>query len=308
MSLNVLKAGTQTSIQDLGRPGFAHLGISTSGAADAYSFQIGNKLVGNDPNDAALEITLSGGKYEFDVDAIIAITGSEFDATIDDEPVSNWAAFKVKKDQCVQINSSSNGARCYLCVQGGINVPALLGSRSTHLITGLGGFAGRALQKGDVLDFGQKNETKITRINNVEKIQKHLNRDKIRVTKGLEGDWFDDDAWHDFLNKQYTVSQSFSRMGIRLEVGAIIQSSKGNEIVTQGIPLGAVQVPGNGKPIISFVEHQTTGGYPRIVNVINADLCKVGQLKPGDTFQFELVTLEAAEQLFAEQLNFIHNL
>ena len=307
MSITVIKAGTQTTVQDLGRPGFAHLGISASGAADAFSFRIGNQLVGNDPNTAALEITLTGGEYELGSNAVIAITGSEFDASIDDQPITNWNGYKIQKGQCLRINSSRDGARCYVCVQGGFDILPLLACRSTHLMTGLGGFEGRTLRKGDVLELAHASESQCANMNNVEGILKQLNRNTIRVTKGLEGDWFTDDAWDSFLNNQFSVSQTFNRMGIRL-VGNSIESSAGHEIVTQGVPLGAVQVPGNGQPIISFVEHQTTGGYPRIANVISADLCKVGQLKPGDRFQFALVSMAEAEQLYAEQMNIIHNL
>ena len=308
MSIHVLKQGLQTTVQDFGRPGYAHLGISTSGAADAFSYQIGNKLVGNDPHDAALEITLSGGEYEFTSDACIALTGSEFNASVDDEQVSIWTRKNINKEQLLKIRSSQDGARCYLCVRGGIDVPILLNSRSTHLMTGLGGYEGRALRKGNVLDTYQSgdNNNRVELIN-VNEILKHLDRKIIRVIKTMEGDWFNEDVWDLFLNENFTVSQSFSRMGIRLE-GNHIQSSQGNEILTQGVPLGAIQVPGSGNPIISFVEHQTTGGYPCIANVISADLCRVGQLKPGDTFQFELVNFEAAEQLYNEQMKFIHNL
>ena len=307
MSITVLKAGTQTTVQDSGRPGFAHLGISASGAADAFSFRIGNRLVGNDPNTAALEITLTGGEYGLGSNAIIAITGSAFDVSIDDQPVTNWNGYKIQKGQCLRINSSHDGARCYVCVQGGFDVPPLLSSRSTHLMTGLGGFGGRTLRKGDVLELGHASELQCAKMNNVNEIQRQLNCDTIRVTKGLEEDWFNDDSWDSFLNNQFSVSQAFSRMGIRME-GTSIESSSGHEILTQGVPLGAVQVPGNGQPIISFVEHQTTGGFPRIANVISADLCKVGQLKPGDRFKFALVFMAEAEQLYLEQINFFHNL
>jgi allophanate hydrolase subunit 2 len=174
-------------------------------------------------------------------------------------------------------------------------------------MTGLGGFGGRTLRKGDVLELGHASELQCAKMNNVNEIQRQLNCDTIRVTKGLEEDWFNDDSWDSFLNNQFSVSQAFSRMGIRME-GTSIESSSGHEILTQGVPLGAVQVPGNGQPIISFVEHQTTGGYPRIANVISADLCKVGQLKPGDRFQFALVSMAEAEQLYLKQMDFFHNL
>lgn len=307
MSIHVIKQGMQTTVQDLGRLNYAHLGISATGAADSFSLQIGNKLVGNNSGDAALEFTLTGGEIEFTSDSCIAITGSEFDSTIDSRSVPSWTGINIKNGQVLIIKNTLGGARCYVSVSGGIDVPEFLNSRSTHLMTGLGGFKGRALQKGDVINTGDPEIRRIKKLQNIAEVETFLNRKTVRITQGLEGDCFSDDTWEEFLNEEFTVAQSFSRMGLRLE-GEIIQSSIGHEIRTQGIPLGAIQVPGNGQPIISFVEHQTTGGYPRMANVITADLCKVGQLKPGDTFQFELVTLKEAGQLYTEQLNFIHNL
>jgi allophanate hydrolase len=171
-------------------------------------------------------------------------------------------------------------------------------------MSGLGGLNGRAVQKGDELKIGT-----FEKISQPLIIKQSLdtNYNIIRITSGLQYVWFDDSAWDSFTNQYYTVSENFSRMGLRLE-GDPIQSKKGNEILTEGIPLGAVQVPGGGDPIISFVEHQTTGGYPKIANVITADMYKVGQLKPGDQFQFQLITIEEAEKLRLKQESYIQSL
>ena len=168
----------------------------------------------------------------------------------------------------------------------------------------MGGHYGRALKKGDTLQLGDLESVEKPILFNQ---SLDINYSKIRINKGLQSKWFNNETWSQFTSEPFTVSDVSSRMGIRLE-GNSIKSSKGNEILTEGIPLGAIQVPGSGGPIISFVEHQTTGGYPKIANVISADLCKVGQLKPGDKFSFQLISIEEGELLRLEQEFFIKSL
>jgi antagonist of KipI len=171
-------------------------------------------------------------------------------------------------------------------------------------MSGLGGFKGRSIEKGDELKIGSMK--KVSQPISV-KESHEINNSIIRVTKGLQHYLYEENTWISFISQSYTVSEKSSRMGVRLK-GKSIQSIKENEILTEGIPLGAIQVPGGGDPIISFVEHQTTGGYPKIANVITADLCKVGQLKPGDSFTFQLVTIEEGERLRLVQESFIQSL
>ena len=304
MSITVLKPGLQTTVQDLGRNGYAHYGISSSGAADAISLRIGNLLVGNPEEFAGLEMTILGGTFQFESDAYIAVSGSQFDALLDGKAFEHQKGIYVRKGQKLAIGQTTAGARCYLCVRGGIEVENYLSAKTTHVLTGMGGHYGRALKKGDTLQLGD-----------LEYVEKpilfnqllEINYSKIRINKGLQSKWFNNETWSQFTSEPFTVSDVSSRMGIRLE-GNSIKSSKGNEILTEGIPLGAIQVPGSGGPIISFVEHQTTGGYPKIANVISSDLCKVGQLKPGDKFSFQLVSIEEGESLRLEQESFIKSL
>ena len=263
MSMSVLQGGVQSTVQDLGRNGYAHYGISASGAADAVSLRIGNLLVGNPEDYSGLEMTLTGGEYQFNKEAFIALSGSEFHANLDGETFPFQQGAYIRKGQILHIGGTKKGARCYLCVRGGFDIPKYLSGVTTHIMSGLGGFKGRSIEKGD--------------------------------------------ARSSFLSQSYTVSEKSSRMGVQLK-GNSIQSIKENEILTEGIPLGAIQVPGGGDPIISFVEHQTTGGYPKIANVITADLCKVGQLKPGDSFTFQLVSIEEGERLRLAQESFIQSL
>ncbi|MBC8345571.1 MAG: biotin-dependent carboxyltransferase family protein [Candidatus Marinimicrobia bacterium] len=304
MSITVLKAGLQTTVQDLGRNGYAHYGISASGAADAFSLRIGNLLVGNDESAAALELTILGGDFKFESHAFIALSGSEFEAHLDGESFQNNEGIYVRSGQILSVGQSKEGARTYLCVRGGVDVPYYLSGKTTHVMSKMGGLNGRQLEKGDSIKIG--NLSSVTQpIHNKDTLD--LNCAIIRVTNGLQGEWFSDSTWNYFLSNSFTISDLSSRMGIRL-TGNLIQSDRGNEILTEGIPLGAIQVPGSGDPIISFVEHQTTGGYPKIANVITADLCKVGQLKPGDTFKFQRVSIEEGERLRLEQESFIQSL
>ena len=304
MSLTVIKAGLQTTVQDLGRNGFAHLGISGSGAADPYSLRLGNLLVGNLEDEAGLEMTLVGGKYQFGRDAFVSLTGSYFITDLNGKDFPFYENVYVEQGQIINIGSSRDGARCYLTVRGGFDIEPVLGSKSTHIMTKMGGFSGRPLKNGDEINFGDVNQiiepTKIK--NNI-----IMDRSLLRITKGIQHDWFDPDVWDLLQNNSFKVSHTFDRMGIRVK-GEKINTVKNDEVLTEGIPIGAVQVPTNGQPIISFVDHQTTGGYPKIANVITADLCKVGQLKYQDEFQFQLVSMEEAESLRLAQESFINEL
>jgi len=303
MSISILKPGVQTTVQDIGRYGYSHFGISSSGAADLFSFRLGNIIVGNAEELAGIEMTLLGADFQFNSDAVIAITGSPFNLSLDRQEIPYNQSIHVKKNQILSVGITKGGARSYLLVKGGIKTENYLNSKTTHVMSGMGGFMGRPLKKGDMLEIDENSKINITDIsNNLDEIDTSI----IRINKGLQSSYFSDSTWAAFTSKMFTVSEVFSRMGIRLK-GNPIHSSKGNEILTEGIPLGAIQVPGGGEPIISFVEHQTTGGYPKIANVISSDLCKVGQLKPGDKFQFELISFEDAEILRLEQEAIFNN-
>ena len=304
MFIKVLKSGVQTTVQDLGRYGYSDFGISSSGPADSLSFRIANMIVGNTEDLAGLEMTLLGGDFEFDSDTEVAITGSQFNISINGKEAPHNKPFHVKKNQILSIGMTKEGARCYLSVKGGIKIKNYLNSKTTHIMSGMGGLMGRSLKKGDLLKINESDKINTTNISN--KIH-DINTSIIRTNRGLQSSYFSENTWKTFTSQTFTVSDVFSRMGIRLR-GNSIHSSKGNEILTEGIPVGAIQVPGGGEPIISFVEHQTTGGYPKIANVISADLCKVGQLKPGDKFQFELVSFEEAESLRLDQENKLNTL
>jgi antagonist of KipI len=280
-----------TTVQDLGRPGYAHLGISASGAADALSLRAGNLLIGNAEGAAALEMTLAGGTFEFESRAIVALTGADFEASI---PM--WTAVWVKPGEQVRCGHARSGARCYLCINGGIDVPPVLGSASTHLLTGLGGFEGRALKRSDVLPLG-------TTTSHQPPTTSHGGRSSpasplIHVTAPSNA--------HLLCRSPWEVKEDSDRMGLRLRGPALDRHT--GHMLTEGVPLGAIQVPPDGQPIILFVEHQTTGGYPKIANVISADFHAVGQLRPRDQVRFEQVSLDAALTLLEAQEDWLHSL
>jgi antagonist of KipI len=305
MSLEILKAGLQTSVQDLGRFGSAHLGISASGASDNLAMRIGNLMVGNPENTTAIEMTLTGDTVLFHSDAFIALAGSKFKIDLDEKPFPFWSGTYIQAGQVLTIGSTLSGARCYLCVRGGLQVKNIINSTSTHLTSEMGGLNGSILKKGDQIAFGNLSHV-IQPVKNMENYP-FTNTATIRATKGLQWDWFDNQNRKLFFEKGYQVSTLSNRMGLRLS-GQSIFSSKGSEIITEGMPLGAIQIPGDGQPILSFVEHQTTGGYPKLANVISADLYKVGQLKPGDQFKFQLIDFPEAEKARLKQENYILSL
>lgn len=303
--IRILEPGFLSSIQDLGRFGHAHSGVSASGAADSFALRIGNLLVGNKESAAALEMTLTGGLFEFDKPCCVAITGSRFSPKLGSTDAPMWKPFDVTAGQLLRIGATQEGARCYLCVQGGFDLPSTLGSRSTHLMTSLGGYEGRALRKGDVL---RTNPGTYVRIKPpMGDVARWYRKDVLRVTTGLQEVNFPKKDLELFYSSPFVVSEDSNRMGLRLQ-GAVLGHVAGNEVVTEGAPLGAVQVPAGGEPIILFVEHQTTGGYPKIANVIAADMHRVGQLRPRDRVRFQKISLEEARAAFFERERFIDSL
>ncbi|HUB81311.1 MAG TPA: biotin-dependent carboxyltransferase family protein [Bryobacteraceae bacterium] len=289
--IRVRSAGMQTTVQDLGRFGWTHFGISASGAADPFALRAGNLLVGNAENAAALEMTLMGGTFEFEANTTIALTGSDFDGGV---PL--WTPVEMKAGQTLRCGPSLTGARCYLCVRGGIGVAKVMGSASTHVITGVGG---RPLRAGDMLPVG--NEA-IRRPRRAPADVLAISDGALRTTEGPQAESFGEELYAG----EYAVTEESNRMGLRLR-GEAIAASAGH-MLTEGAALGAVQVPPDGQPIILFVEHQTTGGYPKPANVISADFRRLGQLRPRDRVRFERVTIEQALRLLQRQEEWLYGL
>jgi antagonist of KipI len=299
-TIQVQAPGLLATVQDLGREGFGPMGVSPSGAADPISLRLGNRLVMNDESAAGLEMALLGGTFSFPAGAVIALTGSDFGATLDDSVLNMWTSVNVRPGQTVRLGPTRSGARCYMCVHGGIVVTPFLGSASTQILSGLGGFEGRSLRTGDVLKVGPETAPFRKRVLARQVAEQLSRRKELRVTRGPQADGFPESSLRTFYREHYRVTEQCNRMGVRLE-GARVLQTDGTGMITEGAPLGAVQVPPEGSPIILFVEQQTTGGYPKIANVISADLHRIGQLRPRDEIQFTEVTIELARSIFIEQ-------
>jgi antagonist of KipI len=290
--IHILEPGFQTTVQDLGRVGYAHFGISTSGSADPLALRAGNLLVGNAENAPALEMTLTGGVFAFEGSVVISITGSDFGS-----PVPMWCPVEIRNGETLHLGPARHGARCYLSVRGGLDVPLAMGSASVHIMTGIGG---RPLRRGDVLRVGDaaaRNPRK-----QAIGAPACYGKASLRATAGPQARWFGEELY----SAVYRVREESNRMGIRLE-GPALPSSSGH-MITEGVGLGAVQAPPDGQPIILFVEHQTTGGYPKPANVISADFCRLGQLRPRDEVRFERITMEGALALLRDQEEWLYSL
>jgi biotin-dependent carboxylase-like uncharacterized protein len=292
MTIRVVRPGLFTTVQDRGRFGYAHLGISPCGAADVLSLRIANLLVGNDEYAPALEMTLLGATLEFDEPAVIAMSGASCDCKVGSSHLASNMAVELSVGSVLHCGGTLDGARCYLAIKGGVNVPTAMGSTSTDIRGRFGGYEGRRLQAGDVLHVGRTAQARLRRLR-VGDLEEMKNHGQIRVTRGAQRDWFNDDAFSKFLATSFLVSEQSDRAGLRLK-GNAIATRETRQLLTDGIPLGAIQVPQDGQPIILFVDQQTTGGYPKIANVIAADMHRVGQLRPRDEVRFSEVSISEA--------------
>ncbi|MBM4167836.1 MAG: biotin-dependent carboxyltransferase family protein [Ignavibacteria bacterium] len=295
-AITVSSPGFLTTIQDLGRFGHAHLGVSQAGAADTIALRMGNLLLGNPENTPALEMTLVGGAFTFSSDCPIAITGANFSPIIDGHSVPLWTTVEIKAGQTVAFGAAKAGVRAYLCIRGELNVPRHLGSASTHVLSGIGGLSGRALQKGDELSYAPLDPIPyhLYRVVSASVLRELGPRTNLRVTPASEWESFTDEALGLFYSSSYEISEESNRVGLRLR-GPTLKRTVQTDILTEGVSTGTIQVPPNGQPIILSIEHPTTGGYPRIASVISADLSSIGQLRPRDEITFELVDLTAAQ-------------
>lgn len=310
--IRVVQAGLFTTVQDLGRHGHTHLGVSPAGAADALSFRAGNLMLGNEEGAAALEFTATGGRYRAERDIHVLVAG---DAPVerDGSAATPWRVLRLKAGQELSISGLNSGLRAYLCVAGGIQAPLWLGSAATHIPSGLGGWKGRALQKGDALPVGnpEGNGAKLLRRTSLplalrQELQPRL---ELRVTLGTHAAWLRGNAGmdtHSWLQASpWRVLPASNRMGLRLshigDVAGMVDPSSAGEILTVGVPLGAIQVTPSGQLALLGVDAQTTGGYPIIASVISADFCAMGQLRPGDTIHLKVTDLSTARQLLLRQ-------
>lgn len=302
MSITVQNPGLLTTVQDAGRVGYQQFGVSVSGVMDPRAMKIANILVGNDEGEAVLECTMMGPQLRFNAANTIAITGGDLGATLDNQPVESYAAFAVQAGQTLRFTALRSGCRAYIAFAGGLDIPQVMGSRSTYLKAKIGGLEGRKLQKDDEIGFRAPNaalpnlsQRRFTPEAQVD------NNYTVRVLMGPQDDMFTQAGIDTFLSETYTVTNEFDRMGCRME-GAVIEHKNGGDIISDGIAFGAIQVPTAGKPIIMLADRQTTGGYTKIANVITADFRIIGQLRGGDRVHFVKTSIEEAQDaLLAER-------
>jgi antagonist of KipI len=299
MAIHVTEAGLLTTVQDLGRYGYSHLGISSGGVSDSIAMRIANLLVGNEEKDATLEMTLMGATLEFDEETVVALAGGECDCRIGSEATPTWQAVRVPARGVLACGRIRKGARLYLAVQRGLDVLPIMGSASTNLAGHFGGFEGRGLRRGDLL-HARRGPISLVRALKPGTADGLYSRGPIRVTPGAQYDWFGQEAIDKLLSCPYTISEDSNRSGLRLK-GEPISPRVRSQLLTEGVSLGAIQVPEDEQPIILYVDQQTTGGYPKIANVISADLHRVGQLRPRDPVRFAEVSIPEAIRLLRER-------
>lgn len=298
MQVTVLSPGLFTTIQDRGRFGYIASGIGPSGAMDSDAMDTANWLVGNRPDEAVLEATLLGPSLLFEKDCICAVTGADMEARIGSKPVPFYRPFWVQAGQTLTLGAAKTGCRGYLALQGGIQLPPELGSRSTNLKCALGGIQGRALKRGDVLPVPDE-----THPNCIDRRRKPVVYDQqveVRVIPGPQADAFTQSAFDTLTSAPFTLSDQSDRMGLRL-TGPVIETVSGSDIISDGIAFGAIQVTSAGQPIILMADRQTTGGYAKIGTVCTVDLPKLAQLRPGGTVRFSLITVEQAQRLLRKR-------
>lgn len=301
MGIRILSGGFMTMVQDMGRFGYQETGMSVSGVMDTRSAALANLLVGNDENEAVLEITMMGPTIEFTEDNIIALTGGDLGAKLDKTPLARYQAVHVKKGQTLSFGGMFGGSRAYFAFAGGLDVPVVMGSKSTNLKSKLGGLEGRKLGSGDEIAFANPKTGLSHMALRKLPIPDHSKKEyTLRVLMGPQDDAFTEKGIETFFNSTYTISNEYDRMGCRME-GNVIEHKNGGDIITDGISFGAVQVPSHGNPIVMMADHQTTGGYTKIANVISVDLPILAQCMPGCKIHFQKVTIEEAQELYCAQ-------
>lgn len=300
--IEVLKPGLFTTIQDRGRWGYQSYGVGIAGALDPFAFSVANLLVGNPEGAAGLEITLQGPALKFHREAAVAITGADLDPKLESQSIPNWACVSFPSGAMLSFKGKKSGVRAYLAVSGGIDVPPVMGSRSTYLLGKFGGLEGRALRAQDLLPLGPLpgNGPDLGEKSFPAQLRPPYRKDPVlRVVMGPFDEFFSEEGKQDFLSTRYTITAQSDRMGYRLQ-GTPITRRKKEELITCGLANGTIQVPPNGQPILLLADRQTIGGYPIIATLIHADLPLVAQSAPGDQLCFSPVSADEARQAYLQ--------
>lgn len=301
MGIEIVQGGLLTTVQDLGRVSYQQQGVSPGGAMDSRSFRLANFLVGNWENEAGLEVTLLGPRIRFTTRAVFAVTGGDLTPCLNGKQVGMYRAVWAEAGDVLSFGGLKSGCRSYVAFAGGLDVAPVMGSRSTLLRGAIGGYEGRKLRAGDTIGFRIPN----AEVSDLEARiipQEDFSGDAVtlRVLLGPQDDRFTDAGIHTLLHEAYTVTSQSDRMGYRLD-GPKLQHKTDANIITDGIALGSIQVPGSGKPIVMMADRQSTGGYTKIANVISVDIPRLAQCKPGMQIYFQQVTLKEAHRLYRQQ-------
>ena len=298
-ALSIVEAGMFSTIQDFGRYGYRRFGVSVSGAVDPLSMAIANALVGNAAGEATVELTMAGGEFLVDAEHCrMAVAGADIPFTLNGSPAAAFRAHDLSRGDRLRFAAARSGMRAYLAVAGGFNIAPVLGSRSTHVRSRMGGIAGRPLSAGDRLPLNSASRQDGPPMA-LPTAQRPDFAGPILVMPGPQTDAFTEPGLQTLLAGPYHASVKSDRMGCQLD-GPAVEHRGGFNIISDGVVAGSIQVPGHGRPIVLLADCQTTGGYPKIATVISADLMKVGQRRPGDRIQFAVVgAAEALRRLAA---------
>jgi biotin-dependent carboxylase-like uncharacterized protein len=302
-AVTILEPGPQTTVQDLGRAGQLRYGIPPSGPVDRPAFVVANRLVGNPDGAAGLECTLAGPRLCVDGPCAIAVTGADMPVRVNDAPAPAWTTLRLGAGDTVRVGATRAGVRGYVAFSGGLDVPVVLGSRATYLRGRLGGVEGRALRRGDVVPLGAAPVPSGRRLDpaalGAPGPGDGAPEPVLRVVLGPQDDRFTEAGIAALLGGVYEVLPQSDRMGARLS-GPRVAHARGHDIISDGIALGSVQVPGDGQPIVLLVDRQSTGGYTKVATVCSFDVPRLGQVKPGGRVRFAAVTVGEAHRLLRE--------
>jgi len=303
----VQRAGFQTSVQDLGRTDFRQFGVSTSGALDSFALRVANLLVGNDKAAAGLEITLGGLQLRFEDERIVAWCGGEFDVQIGSRALPAGHVAHLQDGDELKFGRAQSGCRCWLAISGGIDVPIVLGSRSTDLRANFGGLEGRTLRDGDGLRLGRSRQSQTAVTGRISSwtaphdwASPASHHPILRFIRGIDWERFNASTLQRFTSEPFAVSPDSDRMGVRLD-GPELKREDEIDLISEAVAPGTVQVPPGGKPILLLGDCQTIGGYPKIAHVITVDVGIGAQLRAGDSVRFLEVSLEDAHRLLMER-------
>ncbi|MET3653038.1 biotin-dependent carboxyltransferase family protein [Dyella japonica] len=309
MSVEVIKPGLLTSLQDAGRRGYAHLGLGRAGAVDEPAWRLANALVGNAGDEAALEITLAGPTLRFQQDAIVALTGALIEARVEGQPLPAWSTCFLPAGSVLRLGGMRHGCRSYLAVRGGFDGALVLGSRSTDLHAGVGPLHGKAVKAGDVLAIGEHASVPWFHAGpGMQALRWGLDpqpwldyaREPLALMRGHHADALDDASQHALFTQRFMVSKDSNRTGNRLD-GAPLRLRQPLELISEATLPGTLQLPPSGQPILLLAEAPVTGGYPRIGQLAAVDLPRLAQRRPGDTVSFRETTLDEALQRLGER-------